>query len=431
MANDDNNPLATGALLLGRFLVERWLDERWRTQPPQTLTPHAPLAPSAPLPIGIARASIAQPAPREPYPSPKSHAARTSPTSTRAPQVRSPIQPSPSKGRVSMNASAPPNAGPITSPLQVDAQRVIASGPITSPSQLDASVISASQLDTARMTAAPIAMPVQTGPITSPSQLSISPDTAASAALGFELANLLTSTTPSASSSRPSKPSTTAPAQLSTSQAKPPGPFDLEIGPVQMLSPSISSALPRDFDPVFERYRGSIPIEYLHALVQRESSFNSNARTGSAVGLMQIIPVVLDDYNKRHGTHYQREHLTDPSINVAIGCELLRIVITSYRRNHPRVPNLQANWNNPRFVELLTFGWVAGYSEAGGVGRVARYLESIGVTDLTIDRLHGNAQAAGASKHLSNAAKVRWCKSVVGMYLRERKRQALSHRSAS
>ena len=55
--------------------------------------------------------------------------------------------------------------------------------------------------------------------------------------------------------------------------------------------------------------------------------FEPKQRTGSAIGLMQIIPVVLADYNTRNGTHYKPEHLVDPSINVAIGCELLVIII--------------------------------------------------------------------------------------------------------
>jgi hypothetical protein len=184
-------------------------------------------------------------------------------------------------------------------------------------------------------------------------------------------------------------------------------------------APKPSSGLSRRFDAVFDRYRGAIPIEYLRALVDRESSFEPKRRTGHAIGLMQIIPVVLDDYNTRNGTHYKPEHLVDPSINVAIGCELLVIIIASYA-GHSHVANLQADWNNLRFVELLTFGWNAGFSEAGGVGRVARYLEHHGITDLTIDRVSDSARAAGASKHLSNAAKVRWCKSVVALYARER-----------
>ncbi|MGN6105496.1 MAG: transglycosylase SLT domain-containing protein [Kofleriaceae bacterium] len=217
---------------------------------------------------------------------------------------------------------------------------------------------------------------------------------------------------------KPSQVSGTAPSRIpSTAPRAQTGPITM---PSQTADPSTSSPLTRRFDPVFERYRGALPIEYLRALVERESSGQPAARTGSAIGLMQIIPVVLDDYNKRHGTTYKREHLVDPATNVAIGCELLRFIIESYRRNHPRIPNLQPGWDNPRFAELLTFGWNAGFSEAGGVGRVVRHLAALGAIDITIDLVHAHARTAGASKHLSNPAKVRWCKSLVALYMRER-----------
>ncbi|MGE3768555.1 MAG: transglycosylase SLT domain-containing protein [Kofleriaceae bacterium] len=176
----------------------------------------------------------------------------------------------------------------------------------------------------------------------------------------------------------------------------------------------------RRFDSVFERYRGSVPLAYVRALVERESDGRPDVRAGSAVGLMQIVPVVLADYNKRHGTAYQSAQLVDPAINVAIGCELLRLIANSYRKNHPHIPNLQADWSNPQFVELLTFGWNAGFSEAGGVGRVVRYLERLGAVDITLDQVTAHARIAGASKHLSNPAKAAWCKSVVALYQRER-----------
>jgi hypothetical protein len=89
------------------------------------------------------------------------------------------------------------------------------------------------------------------------------------------------------------------------------------------------------------------------------------------------------------------------------------------------VPNLREDWNNRRFVELLTFGWNAGYSERGGVGRVARFLERQGQhNEITIDSIHAAARDAGASRHLSNPKKVSWCKGVVALYSRERAREA-------
>jgi len=49
-----------------------------------------------------------------------------------------------------------------------------------------------------------------------------------------------------------------------------------------------------------------------------------------------------------------------------------------------------------------------------------RYVEGQEKTDITIDLVHENARAAGASRHLSRTDKVRWSKSVVALYQRER-----------
>jgi soluble lytic murein transglycosylase-like protein len=249
------------------------------------------------------------------------------------------------------------------------------------------------------------------GPITTPSQLAVaaSPSVTAPASVRGPI------TRPSQLDERPTAPRTV----LGASAPR----VELPVTPASSASPRASFATSprvRRFDKVFERYRGSLPIAYVRALVERESDGRPSVRAGSAIGLMQIVPVVLADYNKRHGTAYQSEHLTDPAINVAIGCELLRLIAASYRKYHPRIPNLETDWNNPRFVELLTFGWNAGYSEAGGVGRVAQYLEAKGAVDITIDQVSAHARLAGASKHLFNPAKVAWSKGVVALYQRER-----------
>jgi len=191
-----------------------------------------------------------------------------------------------------------------------------------------------------------------------------------------------------------------------------------------------SPPLSRAFDPVFERYRDGIPIEYLRALATRESDMKPAERSGAAWGLLQIVEDVRGGYNHAHGTHYTREHLLDPAVNVAMACWLLRTIIASYAKHHPDVPNLRADWNNRQFVELLTYGWNAGYSEGGGVGHVARYLARRGVTDLTIDMVHTYAPAAGASRHLRRADKVRWCKGVASLYERERRASARALRGA-
>ncbi len=176
----------------------------------------------------------------------------------------------------------------------------------------------------------------------------------------------------------------------------------------------------RRFDRIFDMYRESIPVEFLRALAKRESNLNPEERSGPAWGLMQIVEVVRTDYNRAHGTRYTRRDLLDPAINVAIACWLLRFIITQYAKHQDGVPNLRADWNNPHFVALVVAGWNAGFSASGGVLKVVRHLKARGLTDITIELVFQHARAAGAVRHLSNAAKLRWCRSVVRLYEHER-----------
>ncbi len=198
------------------------------------------------------------------------------------------------------------------------------------------------------------------------------------------------------------------------------------VVPATKPRPQTPVPLSRRFDSVFDRYRDSIPVEYLRALAWRESGMNPGSSSGPAWGLLQVVEVVRRDYNRLEGTPFTRDDLLDSEVNVAIACSLLQRIVASYRKNHPRVANLQEDWSNLRFVELLTFGWNAGYSEAGGVGRVARYLEGRGITDITIDLVRASAADAGASRHLAKTDKVSWCKGVAALYRRERELSVLS-----
>lgn len=174
-------------------------------------------------------------------------------------------------------------------------------------------------------------------------------------------------------------------------------------------------ALSTRFDPLFAKYGGSIPVAYLRALAQRESGMNPNANAGKAAaqGLLQIVTVVRDSYNDRHGTSYTRDDTLNPELNVKMATELLKRIITGYKR-HPS-KNLQEDWNNPAFVQLLTAGWNAGYSEGGGVGKVATYLEKRGIP-VTPTSVYANAAAAGAVGYLSDAARAKWHRSVADLY---------------
>jgi hypothetical protein len=189
-------------------------------------------------------------------------------------------------------------------------------------------------------------------------------------------------------------------------------------GPIRRDPP-----IARTFDHLFTQHAQGIPIAFLRALAYHESRLNPRADNGHAVGLLQIEHVVRLDYNRRHGSAYTREDLFDPAINVRIGVDALRTIIASYRRRHAAFKNLQEDWNNYRFIELLAQGWNAGWSDRAGVGRVAQHLGAQGATLITAEQVQQNATAAGATRHLIEPRRLAWAKGVARHYAQERARE--------
>ena len=112
-------------------------------------------------------------------------------------------------------------------------------------------------------------------------------------------------------------------------------------------------ALSTQFDPLFQKYGGTVPVAYLRALAFRESGLNPNANAGKAAaqGLLQIVTVARDGYNQRHGTAYTTTQTLDPAVNVQIAADLLQSIIRAYAKHPDR--NLHEDWSNPEFVKLL------------------------------------------------------------------------------
>lgn len=196
------------------------------------------------------------------------------------------------------------------------------------------------------------------------------------------------------------------------------------------------SSLPTMYDGIIQKYRGAIPFEFIKILIRHESSYNPDSdmglvmkeRTGvyhpgAAKGLMQIVQSVRKDYNERYMTNYTPEDLFDPEINIKLGCDTLNRILLSYARNHPNT--LSPDWKDPRWVELLIFGWNAGYSERGGVGRVVKFLEDANIPKekITVDNVAAVADKAGAAKYLSDMAKAKWSKAVTRSFYLELARQ--------
>jgi hypothetical protein len=172
-------------------------------------------------------------------------------------------------------------------------------------------------------------------------------------------------------------------------------------------------AISTAYDILFRRLGGKIPVPFLRALSKSESNQNPAETGGSYWGLLQVGRSMIEGYNRRRGTRYTLSDVLDPEVNVAIGSEGLGRIVTSYGKHPDR--NLKANWASPEFVKLVLAGWNSGYSEAGGVGRVARYLEERSIP-VTHDNVFMYAAAAGATKHLSNIKKRNWQRSVADLY---------------
>ena len=175
---------------------------------------------------------------------------------------------------------------------------------------------------------------------------------------------------------------------------------------------------PRTYDDVFAGSGRGLPVPYLRALALHESDMRPRLADGPAWGLLQVIEVVREDFNRRERGNFTRADLLDAAVNVTIAASALALITKSYAANHPSSPNLQANWRNPQFVALLTFGWNAGWSERGGVGRVASFLEQRGA-DVTINSVFDAAKASGASPHLANPMKLAFAKQVTRQYFAE------------
>ena len=176
--------------------------------------------------------------------------------------------------------------------------------------------------------------------------------------------------------------------------------------------------LTRHFDPLLSRHAGPLPLNFLRALASRESDFNPNETGGRHWGLLQVGPSVIEDYNKKFGTNYQLRDVLDPELNVTMATRTLKRIIRSYKTFHPGTKNMRENWSNPQYVALVLAGWNSGYSEGGGVGRVAKFLEARNIP-VTHENVFKYASAAGATKHLSNTGKQRWQLGVVDLFYKE------------
>lgn len=191
----------------------------------------------------------------------------------------------------------------------------------------------------------------------------------------------------------------------------------------------------RKFDPLFAKHAGILPVPFLRALAKGESNMNPNESKASFWGILQVgwrgKNAVLKGFNERFNTSFTKEDLLNPDINIRVASELINRIARNYKdlanENPALMHNMIPNFQNKEFVKLLLAGWNSGYSRAGGVQRVARFLAKNGIP-VTHDSVFANANRAGATKFLRASVpgksgehariKQRWQRGVAARFFR-------------
>ena len=76
----------------------------------------------------------------------------------------------------------------------------------------------------------------------------------------------------------------------------------------------------------------SLPLPLIMAVIDQESEFYPNARSDKgAQGLMQIMPLKWDQYVAKLNWKVDRRAMTDPFMNITVGCQILKDLYDSYK----------------------------------------------------------------------------------------------------
>jgi len=74
-----------------------------------------------------------------------------------------------------------------------------------------------------------------------------------------------------------------------------------------------------------------LPLSLIMAVIHQESEFYPNARSSrGAQGLMQIMPFKWDAYVVKLNLNVDRRAMTDPLMNITVGCEILKDFYNQY-----------------------------------------------------------------------------------------------------
>jgi soluble lytic murein transglycosylase-like protein len=93
-----------------------------------------------------------------------------------------------------------------------------------------------------------------------------------------------------------------------------------------------------------------LPLALIMAVIHQESEFYPNARSDKgAQGLMQIMPLKWDEYVVRLKLEVDRRAMTDPFMNITVGCQILKDLYDGYKdikEDKVRMAKALTDYNN-------------------------------------------------------------------------------------
>jgi soluble lytic murein transglycosylase-like protein len=98
-----------------------------------------------------------------------------------------------------------------------------------------------------------------------------------------------------------------------------------------------------------------LPLSLIMAVIDQESEFYPNARSDKgAQGLMQVMPFKWDRYVVKLKLEVDRRAMTDPLMNITVGCHILKDIYNQYNhiRDHKvRMAKALTDYNNGEEAE--------------------------------------------------------------------------------
>jgi hypothetical protein len=183
------------------------------------------------------------------------------------------------------------------------------------------------------------------------------------------------------------------------------------------------------YDAIFAELAPTIPVAFVRRLAYEESRLNPRSDDGGAKGILQITPIVVDDYQaarglspgvrieKKRGYRWlDYSGLLEPRLNV----KMANFTFDTIKRSYALHPWGGADWSSPLWVSLFVFGWNAGYSNGGGVGRAASRIEARGEV-VTVDSVRAEAARSPGVivEKLGTERAANWAKLVARRYFED------------